>query len=142
MLKVSKCPLVLFFAILIAAALLATSIQADITDAASTAKIVRGPYLQLSLPNSIMVRWRTDVATDSRVFYSTDPADQNLTVTNSTQTTEHTITISGLNSNTRYYYKVGTTSGALSNRFNFHSAPDDGHPNQVRIWVLGNTSGK
>lgn len=142
MTKVSKCSLVLIFAILMIAALFGTTVQADVTDVVSTPKIVRGPYLQMSLPNSIMVRWRTDVATDSRVFYSQDPANQNLTVTNSTATTEHTITITGLDSNTRYYYKVGTTTGPLSARFNFHSAPDDGHANAVRIWVLGNTFGK
>src|SRR5215831_21399149 len=100
MVKVSKCPLVLFLAILMAAALFVATCWADVTDAASTAKIVRGPYLQMSLPNSIMVRWRTDIATDSRVFYSIDPADQNITVTDSTQTTEHTITVTGLLSNT------------------------------------------
>src|SRR5262249_44017106 len=103
MLKVSKCTLVLFFAVLMAAALFVATGWADVTDVVSTAKIVRGPYLQMSIQNSIMIRWRTDIATDSRVFYSQDPADQNVTVTNSTQTTEHTITVSGLDSNVRYY---------------------------------------
>ena len=32
--------------------------------------VTRGPYLQAPAPNSITVRWRTDVATDSSVSFA------------------------------------------------------------------------
>ena len=31
--------------------------------------IVRGPYLQLNTPTSIIIRWRTDSPTDSKLWY-------------------------------------------------------------------------
>src|SRR5438046_1181170 len=34
--------------------------------------VVRGPYLQLGTPSSVIVRWRTDVATTGRVHYGND----------------------------------------------------------------------
>ena len=34
--------------------------------------VIRGPYLQSPGPESLIVCWRTDVATDSRVFYRPD----------------------------------------------------------------------
>ena len=36
---------------------------------AGAATVTRGPYLQMGGPAGIVVRWRTDVATDSRVRY-------------------------------------------------------------------------
>ena len=41
--------------------------------AAHAAVLRRGPYLQVGTPNSVIVRWRTDVATDSRVLFGLDP---------------------------------------------------------------------
>ena len=38
--------------------------------AAYSQTVVRGPYLQMATPTSIIVRWRTDVATDSIVAYA------------------------------------------------------------------------
>src|SRR5436190_24387315 len=36
------------------------------------AQVVRGPYLQIKTPTNIVVRWRTDVPTDSRVQFGTE----------------------------------------------------------------------
>ena len=41
--------------------------------AATAATVTRGPYLQLGTPSSIVVRWRTDAATDSEVRYGAAP---------------------------------------------------------------------
>ncbi len=40
---------------------------------ASAQSVTRGPYLQLATPNSVTVKWRTDVATDSVVLYGFSP---------------------------------------------------------------------
>ena len=37
----------------------------------SSASVTRGPYLQIGTPNSTVVRWRTNIATDSRISYGT-----------------------------------------------------------------------
>ena len=49
---------------------------------ASALTVTRGPYLQIGTPTSIVVRWRTDTATDSKVFYGTSVGnlDQSVTV--------------------------------------------------------------
>src|SRR5215216_4597697 len=41
------------------------------SDSASVPVVTRGPYLQSGTPASVIVRWRTDTATDSRVRYGT-----------------------------------------------------------------------
>src|SRR6185369_4567068 len=34
--------------------------------------VIRGPYLQLSMPPAMTIRWRTDLPTNSRVRWGTD----------------------------------------------------------------------
>lgn len=106
---------------------------------ASADTITRGPYLQLDSFNSMTVRWVTDTAGNSRVWYSTDPANLNLIQDNSAVTTDHSVTVTGLDTNTQYYYKVGTTSTVLSERFKMVTIPDNGHPLAMRFWVLGDS---
>ena len=40
---------------------------------AAAPSLTRGPYLQLGTQSSIVVRWRTETATNSRVRYGTNP---------------------------------------------------------------------
>ena len=60
-------------AVLAAALLLA----ATVVDAAT---VVRGPYLQQPTSASMILRWRTDVATNSRVRYGASPGSLSQTV--------------------------------------------------------------
>ena len=102
-----------------------------------TGAITRGPYLQLSRPKFMTIRWRTNTATDSKVIYSSNPNNLDKSAVNSTSSTEHSITLSGLGANTKYYYRVGSTSTILSERYSFFTSPDDGHPLTTRIWAVG-----
>ncbi|MCB0376726.1 MAG: hypothetical protein KDD04_12475, partial [Sinomicrobium sp.] len=43
--------------------------------------ITRGPYLQLGTDTSIIIRWRTDLATDSKVWFGASIGALNQTVT-------------------------------------------------------------
>ena len=43
-----------------------------------TESIVRGPYLQLGTPTSIVVRWRTNIPTDGRVAWGSQHIEQHL----------------------------------------------------------------
>ena len=102
--------------------------------------LTRGPYLQLGTPTSVVIRWRTDVPTDTQVLYGT-----NLSVLDQTNSlpdfiTEHEITLMGLNPGTRYFYSVGSATATLaaanSNQY-FFTSPVPGTPKRTRIWVLG-----
>jgi hypothetical protein len=106
----------------------------------ATPVVVRGPYLQSGTPNSVVVRWRTDIATDSRVCFGTVQGTLGTCVSDATAKTEHVITLTGLSADTRYYYSVGNAAGVLAgndaNHF-FVTHPPAGVGKPTRIWVLG-----
>lgn len=100
------------------------------------AQVTRGPYLQTGTPTSVVVRWRTDVNTSSRVRYGTNSSALNTIVHNSAQTREHVVSLTGLSPNTRYYYSVGNSNVLASGPdYFFVTAPAQAKP--TRLWVLG-----
>ena len=109
--------------------------------------IVRGPYLQLLTPDSVTIRWRTDVASDSAVHYGTVPETLGQTVSDSASTTDHEVTLTGLGAQTRYYYAVGSTTQILAGQtlagvdaeYAFETAPAAGVAKPTRIWVIGDS---
>jgi hypothetical protein len=109
---------------------------------ASGGQVTRGPYLQRATPTSLVVRWRTDVATDSRVRYGDGPADLTFTADDFAATTEHEVELTGLMPETTYFYCVGTTgeelAGADAGTF-FVTPPPVGARRAVRIWVIGDS---
>ena len=110
--------------------------------AASGPALTRGPYLQLGTPTSVIVRWRTDVASNSRVKYGSAPGSLSIVVDNTTLTTEHQIQLSGLNPDTIYYYSIGTTTATLAGDDSNHfivTSPRTGTAVPTRIWVLGDS---
>src|SRR3954463_8517222 len=70
----------------------------------SAANVTRGPYLQMGTPTSIVVRWRTDTASDSFVRFGPAPGSLTSFKGDATVTTEHTITVDQLSPDTLYYY--------------------------------------
>lgn len=112
--------------------------------AASTgaAQVVRGPYLQMASPNSVTVRWRTGVASNSRVSFGTVQGALTSTADNAAVTTEHEVRVTGLAPGTRYYYSVGSTAGAQAggdaSTF-FVTPPAVGTARRTRIWVIGDS---
>ncbi|HIN39019.1 MAG TPA: metallophosphoesterase, partial [Flavobacteriales bacterium] len=73
--------------------------------AAQTPIITRGPYLNLGTSSSVVVRWRTDISSDTKVWYGTqlDIATM-VSVIDASATTEHELNITGLQTGTRYFY--------------------------------------
>src|SRR4029078_2059373 len=104
--------------------------------------VTRGPYLQRGTPNNTVLRWRTNIATDSRVSYGTTQGTLTSNTDNSTQTTEHEVLLSALSPGTKYFYSVGSTSQVLAgndeNHF-FFTSPVAGTSVPTRIWVLGDS---
>jgi acid phosphatase type 7 len=103
------------------------------------ASVARGPYLQKATQNSIIIRWRTNVATDTRVRYGTSPSSLSNTVVVPQFTTEHSIELTGLQVNTQYYYSIGTNNTVLSagNNLYFKTLPPSGEESVYRFLVLG-----
>src|SRR6476620_8008162 len=66
--------------------LLAAQILAQDAEAVT---VVRGPYLQNATPSRITLKWRTDVATATRVEIGNSAATLLNAYVNSTPTTEH-----------------------------------------------------
>ena len=104
--------------------------------------VIRGPYLQRGTPTSVVVRWRTDAASDSRVVYGPDPANLIWAEADGAATTEHEVVLSNLVADTTYYYGVGTTTEILAGGDASHvftTAPPVGTAKPTRVWILGDS---
>jgi hypothetical protein len=90
----------------------------------------------------VIVRWRTSTPTSSRVIYGISPTNLTGSVLQTSSTTEHAVTLTGLEPDTTYFYAVGSTSvilaGGDANHF-FLTAPPTGSDRPVRVWVLGDS---
>jgi hypothetical protein len=104
--------------------------------------VTRGPYLQSMTPGSVVVRWRTNAPTNSRVAVGASPGSFTSVADLSALTTEHEVTLTGLTPNTTYYYAVGSTTGPLAGgdaNHRFVTAPMAGHAKPTRVWVIGDS---
>jgi hypothetical protein len=101
--------------------------------------LTRGPYLQKTTSSQINVRWRTSASSDSVVRFGTDPANLTSAVSDTVSTTEHEVTLTGLQTDTQYYYSVGSSVVTLAagSEFTFFTHPAIGSSVPTRIWVLG-----
>src|ERR1051325_671304 len=102
--------------------------------------VTRGPYLQIGGPNRIVIRWRTDTASESRVRYGTAVGSLTAVADNPVVSTEHEVSVTGLNADSLYYYSIGTTTLVLAGddpTYYFVTFPTAGTPVSTRIWVIG-----
>jgi len=84
--------------------------------------MVRQPYLQQTTPTSVVIMWRTDLAsgTDSRVQYGANMSALDSLATGGASIPgsnggvyDHVVSITGLNPATKYYYNVGTDTDGV-----------------------------
>lgn len=90
--------------------------------------IIVDPYLQDGSPTSMLIMWETDATNDCFVDWGTDAFSLNNTVTSTSMSSDgsnriHTASITGLNENTKYYYKVRTTTGEITPLYTFNTHP-------------------
>ncbi len=126
----------LFQVAMLIAALATTALSAP----SYAATVNRGPYLMMGTPESMVIRWRTDVAIDSRVQFGTTQGSLTSALDNATSTTEHEVRLTGLTPETKYFYSVGSSSGVLSGNdatTYFQTGPLAGTARPTRIWVIG-----
>jgi acid phosphatase type 7 len=103
-------------------------------------QVVRGPYLQQGTPDSVVVRWRTDVPTDSAVRFGTEPGNLEKESKTKWKTTEHVVMLSGLTPSTKYHYSVGNAEkpiGGPDGAGHFVTSPKPGTRRPIRTWVIG-----
>lgn len=110
------------------------------TSTAPPINISRGPYLQMGTANSMILKWRTDVSCDTKVWYGTSLSTLTNQATNSSLVTNHEIKLTGLNASTVYYYIIATTSATLTaantNQY-FKTSPVIGTKGKYKFWVVG-----
>jgi len=105
----------------------------------SQVTVARGPYIQAVTQTSIVIKWRTNTATTSRVIYGLDQISLINTVVESASTTEHQVEITGLNPDTKYYYSIGNGTDILSagpDQF-FFTVPPVSTVREYNFWVVG-----
>ncbi|MDF1810391.1 MAG: metallophosphoesterase family protein [Phycisphaerales bacterium] len=105
-------------------------------------ELVRGPYLQLGTSSSIVLRWRTDLETDSRVEFGLSPGNLTSVVHDPNLTEDHIVTLDSLDPETVYYYSIGSSALTLAGDDGDHyfaTAPSPGADRAVRVWVLGDS---
>lgn len=101
--------------------------------------LLRGPYLQMATGTSINIRWRTDIATISRVRYGITPGSLPGLIENLSPKTEHDLKITGLSPNTTYWYSIEGGAGMLQGDGEnyFKTLPVTGEKSLYRIGVFG-----
>jgi acid phosphatase type 7 len=101
--------------------------------------VSRGPYLQMASSVSMQIRYRTNSLTTSKVNYGTDPNNLSMSVSNNNFNTEHSIDLTNLQPNTKYYYNIANTSEIIQSSANhyFYTAPTVGTEKKTKIWVTG-----
>ncbi|TLV03107.1 metallophosphoesterase [Dyadobacter luticola] len=101
--------------------------------------VIRGPYLQAATPTSIVIRWRTDEACDSRVKLGSSVGGLTQIVDDANSVTEHEVKVTGLTANTKYFYSIGTSQTVLQGNPDnfFQTLPLPGTIQKYRIGVLG-----
>jgi methionine-rich copper-binding protein CopC len=103
------------------------------------ASLTRGPYMNSALQSAITIRWRTNIATDSKVSYGTSAGSLTQSVSDNTSTTEHIVTLTGLTTNTLYYYNIGSSTQVLQGDANnyFKTMPAVGSTQKIRVLAMG-----
>ncbi|GIV32952.1 MAG: hypothetical protein KatS3mg031_0487 [Chitinophagales bacterium] len=101
--------------------------------------VTRGPYLQSLGAHSIVVCWRTDIPTDSRVEFGTHPDSLTQSADSSMITTEHRVRLRNLKPRTKYFYRIGSSAQvqASDTLMYFITAPEPGSSARVRVWAMG-----
>lgn len=117
----------------------ATTVTLDIQSINISPAITRGPYLQSPSQNAITLRWRTATAVTGIVRYGPTATTLNSIISEQASGVEHTVTLSGLTTDTRYYYSIGTSLDTTANGddYSFRTHPISGQAKPTSVWVLG-----
>lgn len=101
--------------------------------------ITRGPYLQMGGQHSVTLRWRTNIATDTKVAFGTVQNSLTSMASDAGLTKEHEISVTGLTPDTKYFYSVGTNATVLQSGTNnyIRTAPLSATNRRIRVAAFG-----
>jgi hypothetical protein len=102
----------------------------------------RGPYLQTPTADGVIVRWRTDVPTDTRLAYGPSFIQLDSTITDPQPVIDHEVAVEGLEPSTRTYYSIGTSTVVLAGadpEHWFETAPVGNDRSFTQIWAIGDS---
>lgn len=106
---------------------------------AFSAGLSRGPYLQSGSQDGITIRWRTTTAQNSKVELGTSYGSYPIVVNDASSVTEHIVRVTGLSTDTRYYYRIGNSTASQlpdANQF-FTTLPAPNTTRKIRIIAFG-----
>ncbi|MBS1660441.1 MAG: metallophosphoesterase family protein [Bacteroidetes bacterium] len=101
--------------------------------------LLRGPFLQAATPNSIVIRWRTDVLSRGIVHFGKTLEKLDRNAQDTVLVTEHKIKLDNLEPNTKYFYTIGSYRDSLQGGPNnyFFTLPTPGTEALYRIAAVG-----
>ena len=101
--------------------------------------ITRGAYMVGTSESSINIQWRTNTSCNGEVKYGTVSGNLTNSITHTNLTTDHSITLSNLLPNTKYYYSIGTIGNPIQSGVNhyFYTSPNSNNNSTVSFWVTG-----
>lgn len=80
----------------------------------TTPPVITNISVMSKTKESVTIAWETDEVGDSLVKYGTEPGNYTKTAYNATDVTHHIIDLTGLTSNTTYYYVVNSTDPSIN----------------------------
>ncbi len=107
-----------------------------------TPTLTRGPYLQSGSETAITFRWRTSSACYGRVEVGPSVGSYTTATVDETgcATTEHIVRVTGLSTDTKYFYRIGTTTGTVlqgaADNF-FLTSPAANTTRKIRVVAFG-----
>ena len=120
-----------------------TAFVLGLTSLHAAPKLLRGPYLQVATPNSMVLRWRTDALTPGLVRYGSTPQSTTQQISHAGSLTEHIVLLTGLQPGTRYYYQIGSATNqwftSPQGLDSFVTPPLPGTQKPTQVWVLGDS---
>lgn len=109
---------------------------------ALAAPLERHPYLQRASPTEITIVWTTMGSSTGAVEYGTDPSNLDQSVASGSNAEQHAVRITGLQPDTRYWYRVisddAPVAGGDEQHF-FHTPPPVGTRAKLRAWIVGDS---
>jgi hypothetical protein len=103
----------------------------------------RIPYLQSPGQTNMTVCWHDTAETDTKVFYGLDSTNLNLETIGTSEIISipfrwHTVKLTGLKPDTRYFYKV-SSGNQSSECYSFRTLPDNDFKGKLRFIMLSDT---
>jgi hypothetical protein len=101
--------------------------------------LLREPYLQMANSNSITVKWKTGVASDSKMEIGSTFGTYDMSFSDVTSSSDHELRITGLTPDTKYYYRYGSTDVSLDGDASnyFITAPSASVTRKIGVAVFG-----